>query len=415
MKNRTIPVLLAAFPLFGIWRPTSAAEAYWPGWLGPKHNGWVADFKPPEQWPDKLKKTWQVKVGTGYGSPIVAGGKVYQHARQGEDEVVHCLDLKTGKALWSKSHSTPFKIGGGGERHGKGPKSSPVYADGRLFTMSIAGAMTAWDTASGKVLWRKGYGSRFGKAHAYWGTSNSPIVDGDRVINHFGNDKYGALVALDVETGEEVWTQGKDGTCYSSPLLIESHGIRQVMEWNHRAIVGVESKTGQLLWEYPFPHKTHNQHMPTPAFHNGQILIGGENRGFHGIEPKLEDGKWTVTKRWSQKEVALDMSSAVVNDGLLYGFSHYGLGRIFCLNPKTGEILWQGPHRTGENVMFLSVPGYVLALINRGEIQVIKATGKSFEKVASWRVAQGSTWAPPVLLQHGILVKDLENLTFWAL
>ena len=57
----------------------------------------------------------------------------------------------------------------------------------------------------------------------------------------------------------------------------------------------------------------------------------------------------------------------------------------------------------------------VRALINRGDIQVIKATGKSFEKVASWRVAQGSTWAPPVLLQHGILVKDLENLTFWAL
>ena len=113
--------------------------------------------------------------------------------------------------------------------------------------------------------------------------------------------------------------------------------------------------------------------------------------------------------------MALDMSSAVVNDGLLYGFSHYGLGRIFCLDPKTGAILWQGPPRTGENVMFLSVPGYVLALINRGEVQVIRATGKHFDKVASWRVAEGSTWAPPVLLQHGILVKDLESLTLWAL
>jgi outer membrane protein assembly factor BamB len=178
--------------------------------------------------------------------------------------------------------------------------------------------------------------------------------------------------------------------------------------------VGVESKTGRLLWEYPFPHKTHNQNMPTPSFHNGQILVGGENRGFHAIAPKLKDGKWTVQKNWSQREVALDMSSAIVADGLLFGMSHYKSGQLFCLDPKNGKILWAGPPRVGNNVAFLSVPGYVLALINSGEVRIIKATGQRYEQVASYRIADGGTWAPPVLLQRGILVKDREHLALWV-
>ena len=400
----------------GAEKPKSLVEAdYWPGWLGPERNGWVDNFKSPKQWPEKLGRVWQAKVGLGYGSALVAGGHVYQHARQGEDEVVWCLDLQTGKVKWRKSYATPFKMGGGGERHGKGPKSSPVFSDGRVFVMSITGVLSAWDATTGKLLWRRGYGSRFKKSHPYWGSSNSPIVDGKRVIAHFGTDEAGMLVALDVETGKEVWNQGKDGTCYSSPLLVNHHGIRQVIEWNHRALVGVESKSGRLLWEHPFPHTSHNQNMPTPSFHRGQVLLGGENRGVHGLEPQLKDGSWTVKRHWSQMKVALDMSSAVVNGGLLYGFSHLGRGRFFCLDPKTGKILWQGPERTGENVMFLSIPGHILALINSGELRVIAARDDRYENIASWRVAENSTWAPPVLLQDGILIKDKETLTMWAL
>jgi outer membrane protein assembly factor BamB len=390
-------------------------EVVWPGWLGPKRNGWVRDFQPPTQWPEQLKRGWQVEVGTGYGSPLVAGGHVYQHARQGDDEVVWCFDLKTGGVQWRQSYAVPFKMGGGAERHGKGPKSSPVLADGRVFTMSITGVLSAWDAASGKLLWRRDYDSRFGKSHPYWGAATSPIVDGNRVIVHFGTDEQGALVALDVASGKEVWSHGKDGPSYSSPLLVEIHGVRQIVEWNHRALVGVESESGRFLWEYPFPHVGTDQNMPTPAFHDGRVLLGGENRGIHGLEPQLNDGVWTVKERWRQEQVALDMSSAVMNGDLLYGFSHYGKGRLFCLDPRTGEVLWQGPGRTGENVMFLSIPGHVVALINDGELRIISASGDGYRTVASYRVAEGETWAPPVVMEGGILVKDKQKLTLWSL
>jgi outer membrane protein assembly factor BamB len=145
----------------------------WTGWLGPKRNGWVSDFQPPAQWPRNLSKVWQVKVGSGYGSPLVTGGRVYQHARQADEEVVWCFDLKSGDVKWRKSYVVPFKIVGGGDYHGKGRKSSPVLADGRVFTMSITGALTAWDAASGDRLWQRDYNSTYGKSHPNWGASRA--------------------------------------------------------------------------------------------------------------------------------------------------------------------------------------------------------------------------------------------------
>ena len=177
----------------------------------------------------------------------------------------------------------------------------------------------------------------------------------------------------------------------------------------------MDSGSGKFLWEYPFPHIGSDQNMPTPAYHNGRILLGGENRGVHSIRPTLQAGNWKVEREWSQKSVALDMSSAVINGKFLFGFSHYDRGRLFCLDPKTGEVRWEGTPRTGRNVMFLSMPGFVAALIDNGDLQIIKATADRFDKVASYRVADGRTWAPPVLLPDGVLVKDHETLTLWSL
>lgn len=414
MKHRSAAVLMSVVLVVVSNRMATSADL-WTGWLGPDRNGWVSSFESPDVWPQSLNKTWSVDVGTGYGSPLVIGEQVFQHARQGDDEVVWSLDRTSGKVLWRKSFPVPFKAAGGGEYHGIGPKSCPVYADGRLFTMSINGTLSAWDASTGKRLWQRDDEGVFGKSHPNWGASTSPIVDGSNVIVHFGTDNAGVLVALDVATGEEAWRQGKDGASYSSPLLAEFDGVRQLVEWNHRALVGVESRTGKALWEFPFPHIGSDQNMPTPAIHNGRVLLGGENRGIHSIRPVLRDGEWTVTDEWHQKELALDMSSAVMNDGLLYGFSHYDKGRLFCLDPKTGDVVWTGPPRTGRNVMFLAVPGYIVALIDNGELRIVKASPQKYEQAASYRVAEGHTWAPPVLLRDGVLVKDRERLTLWSL
>ena len=394
--------------------PLGAKDVLWPGWLGPERNGRVEWFKPPAEWPDKLRLKWKFKVGSGYGTPIVAEGKILVHSRQGDKEIVRALETDSGKSLWHKAYPVAFKIGGGGESHGKGPKANPFYSDGRLFTTSISGMLSAWDADSGKLLWRKVPGRRFGQSHAHWGASNSPLVLRDRIVNLFGNEESGALMGLDVASGERIWSTGNDGTCYSSPFSVEIDGVRQIVAWNHRALVGVLPADGRLLWEYPFPHKTHNQNMPTPAFHDGKILLGAENRGIHAIEPVLKKGKWSVSKTWTQKELALDMASAIVADGFLYGLAHYGQGRLFCLDTENGEILWQGSPRTGPYASFLSFPGHVLTLSHQGRMSIFKASPKGFQSVASYLLSENSTWAAPVLLKDGILIKDAETLSLWT-
>lgn len=391
------------------------ADVLWPGWLGAKRNGWVSYFNPPKKWPQQLTAVWRVPVGDGYGSPVVKDGLIYLHTREKDDEVVWCLDLKTGKTKWRNYYPVPFKMGGGGEPHGKGPKANPILAQDRFFTMGITGILTAWDARTGSRIWVIDHRSKFGKRpHPYWGATTSPLVVEDRLFIHFGNDDKGFLVALDIDSGNELWRNGKNGAAYSSPLYAEFEGVRQIIEWNHEDLQGVEIHSGRQLWKYHLPHRGTNQNMPTPTVHDGHVLVGGENRGLRSIHPHIKKDKWIVTEKWHQKRASLDMSTAVINRGQLYGMTHHGLGQLFCVDTKNGKIIWQGTGRAGQNATFLSIPGYIVTLLDDGELQIIEAKGAESKKIAEYNVADRPTWAAPVLLKEGILIKDRQELIRWS-
>ncbi len=209
---------------------SKTSEVFWPGWLGPNRDGQVDYFEAPTEWPMELENVWSKEVGEGSSMPIVVDARVYQHARQNGEEVVWCLDLGSGNVLWRKSDRVPYRISYFGERHGDGPLSNPIYANGRLFTFSVTGILSAWAADSGELLWRRDYSERFAPTHPKWGHSTSPLVDGEQVVVHFGSDDDGVLVAFDVATGEEVWTEGEDGACHASPILVEIDGVAKL--WN---------------------------------------------------------------------------------------------------------------------------------------------------------------------------------------
>ena len=240
------------------------------------------------------------------------------------------------------------------------------------------------------------------------------MVIEDRLFIHFGNDDNGFLAALDLDSGNEIWRNGKEGASYSSPLYAEFEGTRQIIEWNHEDLQGVEINSGRQLWKYHLPHRGTDQNMPTPTIHDGHVLVGGENRGLRSIHPHLEGGKWIVTEKWHQKRASLDMSTAVINRGQLYGMTHHGLGQLFCIDTKNGNIIWQGPGRAGQNATFLSMPGHILTLFDDGSLQIMEGSGAESKKVAEYNVADKPTWAAPVLLKEGILIKDRDELIRWS-
>lgn len=404
-----------ALALIGFGAICDASEVVWPGWLGPERDGNVADFAAPDPWPERLEKVWSVDVGEGYGSPVVSEDSIYIHSREGEDEVLWKLALGTGEPRWRQSYEVSFTIGAGGEFHGKGPKASPYLHDGRVYTMSIAGALSAWDAETGDLLWRRDARQWVDQAHPYWGATTSPIASGKLTFIHFGGCDDGALLALDAISGDEVWRLNDDPASYSSPLIKDFAGARQLIEWNHDRIVSFDSESGIELWSYDFPHLGENQNMPTPQFSGGRIFFGGENRGLHCIEPQWAEGGWSVKRVWSRRRLPLDMATAIVHGDRLFGFSHRNGGHLFCVETSSGESVWEGPGRQGDNASFLSIQGHVVALMDHGELRALDAAADAYSETAKYQVSNSPTWAPPVFLKDGILIKDKSTLTFWRL
>jgi len=246
--------------------------------------------------------------------------------------------------------------------------------------------------------------------------ATSPLVDEGRVYVHVGScEEGGALFCLDAASGEDVWVQDAHAHCYSSPLLATLDGVRQLVEFNHSGLCGIDLAGGRVLWEYAFPHRGNRQNTPTPAHHGGLFVVGGEDRGMFAVRPRREDGEWSAEEVWRHREVSMDMGSPVVCEGHVYGFSQFKTGQYFCLEPRTGEVLWAGEPRTGDNAQLLSLPGHLLALSNEGELQVLRAAGTDTEVLRRYRVAEGDTWTAPALVGDSLLIKAGERLSRWRI
>ena len=152
--------------------------------------------------------------------------------------MVHALDLASGRELWKQAYPVAYEMNPAATGHGKGPKSTPTLADGRLFTFGITGVLSAWDAADGRLLWRKSFESSHRATSPAFGAAMSPVVDGGRVIAHVGGDGDGELVALDAATGNALWSWKGDGPGYASPVVATFDGVRQVVTQSQNALVG---------------------------------------------------------------------------------------------------------------------------------------------------------------------------------
>ena len=184
----------------------------YPQWRGPNRDGSAAAFVEPEDWPQQLTRRWAVEVGTGYATPIIIGSRVYTFTRQDGDEVLSAIDTATGRIVWNTRYAAPYRTNAGTERHGPGPKSTPVFYDGKLYTLGIGGVVSAFETGDGTRLWQL----PDPQVDPLYATAMSPLVDRGNVIFHVGGHDQGALTAFEANTGEVVWRWDGDGPAYAA-------------------------------------------------------------------------------------------------------------------------------------------------------------------------------------------------------
>ena len=381
----------------------------WPQWRGPNRDGSVESFTLPSTWPEGLTEQWTVDVGLGYATPVIVGDRIYMYTRQDGDEVMLAMDVDTGDVVWRSGYPAPFEMMPAAARHGPGPKSTPAFADGRLFTLGMSGIVTAWDADTGRRLWQM----EAPPVQPTYHTAMSPVVDGDLMIVHIGGQDDGALTAFDVATGEVRWSWDGDGPAYGSPIVVDLEGTRQVVTFTQENMVGVALDTGALLWRRPFATQATTTSQ-TPILYNGQLVQAGRGNGITLFRVVREGTAWTTEDVWHTDEVSLHMTNGVVVDGVLFGLSHLNSGQYFGLDLESGEVLWTSRPRQAVNAAVLRVGDAIFSLEDDAELVVLRSSRTGFEPLQRYEVATSSTWAQPTLRGNRLYVKDESALRLWT-
>jgi outer membrane protein assembly factor BamB len=382
----------------------------WPQWRGPARDGVASAFTAPATWPAQLTRRWQVTVGAGHASPVIAGNRVIVHARQGNREIVSAYDLGSGKQLWQDGVDAPYTMNSAATGHGPGPKSTPVTADGRVFTLGISGIFSAHDLNTGKLLWRK----NAPPAPPEFGTASSPIVDGPNVIAFLGGAGAGALTAMDAATGTVKWRWTGDGPAYASPIIATFAGTKQIVTQSQNKLVAVNAADGGLLWELPI--KTpYEQNSVTPVVAGDLLIYAGLDNPTIAVRVTANAGKgWTATPVWRNEQVSMYMSSPAAGGSTIFGLSNKNRGQFFAIDGTSGKTLWLGKGREAENASIVRAGDYLLLATTNSELIVAKPSATAFEEVKRYTVADSAMWAHPAFAGRTIVVKDVDKLIAWT-
>ena len=385
--------------------------ADWTQWRGPNRDGAAASFVEPKTWPEKLGRKWKVNVGLGYAAPLVVGNRVFAFSRQGDNEVMSALDADSGMVLWRKTYPAPFTMNPAAAPHGAGPKSTPVFANGKLYAIGMTGIVTAFDAADGRQLWQTPASK---VATLYTTHSFSPLVDRGLVVFHVGGHNRGALTAFDADTGAVKWRWDGDGPAYASPIVAEIDGTRQLITFTQDNLIGVAAATGELLWKrsYSVPY---TQNDITPIFYNQTLIISGLEQPVVALRIVRRDGRWTTETAWENKGVSLSMANAVVARDTMFGMSARNSGQFFALDAKTGKTLWTSPPRQGTNAAIIRGGDVLFILKDDGQLIVARATPAGYQPIRTYSVADSATWAQPTISGDRLFVKDVSSLTMWAM
>jgi outer membrane protein assembly factor BamB len=383
----------------------------WPQWLGPKRDGVWRETGIVKKLPaDGPKVLWRTPIKGGYSGPAVAAGRVYvldrvlaEGSQNPEDpfnrkaiipgsERVLCLDEKNGAILWKHEYDCPYQIS-----YPAGPRTTPVVAGGKVYTLGAMGDLCCLDAAEGKVVWSKKLPKAYKAAVPLWGFAAHPLVDGDRLICLVGG-KGSAAVAFDKDTGKEIWRAlSAPEIGYAPPLLIEAGGKRQLIIWHPKAVNSLDPKTGAVYWTEPFPRRGQikaGMTIPTPRFTGGLLLVSAFYNG--AMMLKLDADQPSAKVLWQQggrseepddtEALHAVMATPFIKDGYIYGVCSYG--ELRCLKAGTGERVWMTRQPTGGKVLrwanaFLVENGDRFFLFNElGDLIIARLSPKRYEEIS---------------------------------
>lgn len=385
---------ILVFTFFWITRASLADD--WPQWLGPSRDSVWRESGIVERFPTNGPPVkWRTPISAGYSAPSVANGRVYVTDRQKGDtneisssmERVLCLDELNGRIVWHYEYECPYSIS-----YGAGPRAAPLISAGKVYTVGAEGNLFCLDAKDGKEIWGHDFKKEFGVKVPMWGFAGHPLLDGNRLICTVRGEGR-TVVAFDKDTGKELWrTLSAAEPGYSSPVIFEAGGKRQLIILHPEAVNSLDPQTGKVYWSVPFQARA-GLTVATPrmlgdllfvtSFYNGAMMLRIDH-----THPSASP-VWKTEKVSERDTTHLNaiLCTPFLENGYIYGVCSYG--QLRCLKAETGERVWETFQATtsGEPVRwanaFLVKNGNRFFLWNeKGDLIIARLSPTGYEEIS---------------------------------
>jgi outer membrane protein assembly factor BamB len=401
--------LFALFALTALAIAMPATAADWPQWQGPERTAMSKETGLLKSWPkDGPPLAWKVKgLGGGYTTPSIAQGKIFGMSYKGNDETVWALNEKDGKEIWSVKIADKGKAG-----YNEGSRCTPTVDGDRLYVLGISSDVLCLDAASGKTLWQKNLKKDYkGQMMSGWGYSESPLIDGDKVIVTPGG-KDSTLVALNKKDGALIWKsqvpQG-DGAAYSSVIAADVQGVRQYIQFIGRGVVGVAAADGKFLWRYDKPHNG-TANISTPIYHDGHVFAASGYGTGGGLVKLTREGtgNFKADEVYFTKQMQNHHGGMVLLDGHIYGNNQ---GQLACIEFLTGNVKWNERKPGKGSIAYAD--GHLYYRNEGGPIVLVEANPKEYVEKGRFNQPERSgknAWPHPVIANGKLYILDQDVL-----
>ncbi|MDE0101054.1 MAG: PQQ-like beta-propeller repeat protein [Bryobacterales bacterium] len=380
-----------------------ALDCEWNQWRGPNRDGKSSETGLLADWPqDGPRLLWQVEsLGSGYSSLAAADGLLISQGLEAGEQFLIALDAASGETVWKTAHGRRYS-----NRRGDGPRGTPTVDGDRVYALGGDGNLICVEVRTGAKVWEKNVLRVYGGRNISWGISESPLVDGDRVIVNAGGPRA-SVVALNKETGAELWKTQSDEAGYSSPVVAVIGGKRQYVVFTGEAGIGVLAENGELLWRYaPVSNSTAN--IATPIVHDDLVFLSSAyGTGCALLRIGDSGGSVSASEIYFSRSMMNHYSSSILIDGYLYGFS----GRILtAMQLETGEVGWK--HRSVGKGQIIHADGKLYILSEDGVVGLIDPDPGEYREIARFEFEPGDypTWTLPVISSGVLYLRDQARM-----
>ena len=388
----------------------SQEEMEWPCFHGLDRSNKSAETGLLKEWPEAGPELlWTVSgLGEGYSSVTITEGHLYTAGMIEKQTHVYAFDLN-GTQVWKKLNGSSWEATRSHARSYIGSRSTPTYDNGVVYHLGETGRLAAFDYKTGKEIWSRELRQLFDAEIPEYGYSESIYIDGDRLYcNPAG--KKGFMVCLNKENGELIWAnteiQGTVG--FSSPIIAESGGYRQIIGISSNRVYGADTQTGKSLWSVEYENQRSNN-VADPIFHNGHVFAtSGYGRGSILLKLTASEENIIPETVWQTDLMDNHHGGVILHDGYLYGAGHSARG-WFCLDFMTGKQMW---NTRGKGSLFYADDMFYF-LEEKGTMKLIKATPEKYDIVSSFEVPEGGKgmhWAHPVVCGGRLYVRHADKL-----